>query len=127
MGCAPKSRTMRYLVVVETVTDAAAISDYLQDRVESGDEVHAVTVHPPDASTPDSDRREALNVVRVRLAVPAVETLERRGSVDDELATVLEERTVDEIVVGHGAAVDLGDVDGVDSGTAEVVTVPEDN
>lgn len=93
---------MRYLAVVATVNDAAAICDHLQETVTADDEVHVLTVHPPDADTPDADRREALNVARVRLALPTVETEERHGTVATEVATAYD-ADVDEVLVGREA------------------------
>lgn len=98
------AETMASLVAVATVDDAAAICDYLQDRVDADDGVIAVTVHPPDASTPDSDRSEALNVVRVRLGEPSVEAVERRGDVAAELRAALTEHDVDEVVAGRSGS-----------------------
>lgn len=94
---------MEHLVAVATVRDAAAICDYLETRLGPDDAVTAVTVHDPDAATPDSDRREALNVVRVRLAGTAVETVERDGEVGSELASVLAERDPDKVLAGRGS------------------------
>lgn len=95
---------MEYLLAVATVDDAAAICDYLQGRLDAEDAVTAVTVHPPDAATPDRDRSEALNVVQVRLAGPTVETVERRGDVANELRSVLAERDVERVVLGRSRA-----------------------
>lgn len=92
---------MTHLVAVRTVNDAAALCDYLSNRVGPDDHVTAVTVHPPDADTPDSDRQEALNVVDVRLAAPEVETVERRGDETEELLAEIEERDVETITVGR--------------------------
>lgn len=118
---------MEYLLAVATVDDAAALCDHLQGRVDAEDAVTAVTVHQPDAATPDRDRSEALNVARVRLATPSVETVERRGDVAAELRAVLAERDVDEVVVGRSSGADDGWTPGAAvaalAGTAEVPVV----
>lgn len=125
---------MRYLAAVDTVHTAAAICDYLQDRVGADDQVHAVAVEPP-ASADDSDaqrdREEALNVISVRLVVPTVETAERSGEPRLELLAAAEERGVDELVLGVRAGTP-GTPDGVgstaravlDAATRPVVVVP---
>jgi len=108
---------MRYLAAVDTVHTAAAICDYLQGRVDEGDAVRAVVVHPPadgeradgaaageaDSADGERDRREALNVVSVRLVVPTVETTERRGEPGPELLAAAEDHGVDELVLGARA------------------------
>lgn len=124
---------MHYLAAIDTVHTAAALCDYLGDRVDADDEVLAVTVHEADAqngtaveggqaSDADRDRQEALNVISVRLAVPAVETLERRGDPAEEILATANDRAVDEILLGvrAGTPETPGGAGGVGS-TAEAV------
>lgn len=185
---------MRYLAAVDTVHTAAAICDYLQNRLADGDEVHAVTVHPrvddhaegdgdaggtdgggggtddgdgggtdggdaigqggadaggQDATgggandaagedgdgtgpgrqataTDERDRREALNVVEVRLVVPTVETGERRGAPGPELLAAAADADVDEVVVGARAGTPgtRGGVGSTASAVLEAATRP---
>jgi nucleotide-binding universal stress UspA family protein len=122
---------MRALAAVDTVHTAAAICDYLGDRLDDADEVVAVTVVPEDAAseptdgaTPapgadaDRDGREALNVTSVRLAGIDVSTDQRRGEPAQELLAAAAEHDVDEIVIGARAGVpDVAD--GVGSTAAD--------
>lgn len=98
---------MRVLAAVDTVHTAAGLCDYLDDRLGIDDEVLAVTVLPPhdagDASDVERDRREALNVADVRLVLPDVEQIERRGDPATDLRTVADDRDVAEIVLAAGA------------------------
>lgn len=105
---------MHYLAAIDTVHTAAALCDYLGDRVDADDEVLAVTVHDADAengtaveggqaSDAERDRQEALNVIGVRLAVPEVETLERRGDPAEEILAAATDRAIDEILLGARA------------------------
>jgi len=96
---------MKFLAAVDTVHTAAAVSDYLGDRAGAEDEVVFVAVYDDGetsgtADDLERDRREALNVATVRLAVPTVETVERRGSPAEEILAVAADRNVDEILLG---------------------------
>ena len=113
---------MRYLVFVETVVDAAVICDDLHGRVGPDDEVQAVTVHPPESSTSDRDRQEALNVVAVRLASATVETAQRRGAVEAEVGAAIEEYDPDEVVVGAERARLVSDLDAGTGTTTDSTT-----
>lgn len=120
---------MRYLAAVDTVHTAAALSDYLDERVDAEDEVVAVTVHESaresvadDSPADERDGQEALNVIGVRLAVPAVETVERRGDAATELLDVASGFGVNEIVVGRRAGTRDAPASGLGS-TAETVLV----
>lgn len=113
---------MRTLAAVDTVHTAAAICDYLGDRIGDADEVVAVTVVPesddsdpaddaPAGATPapgsdaGRDGREALNVTSVRLAGVDVATELRRGDPAEALLAAAAEHDVDEVVLGAGAGV----------------------
>ncbi|WP_135821050.1 universal stress protein [Halostella litorea] len=89
---------MRYLVATDSVHTSAAACDYLADRLADGDAVVGVAV----AETPDEerDRREALNVLRVRLPGADVETELRHGDAADELRDAVADHAADELVVG---------------------------
>lgn len=132
---------MRYLAAVDTVHTAAALCDYLGDRAGAEDEVVFLAVHEAvegdggregdgasDASgesdDADRDRREALNVAEVRLAVPAVETVERRGAPAEEILAAAADRDVDEVLLGvRGGTPEAGD--GVGSTATAVLTDAE--
>jgi len=116
-----EARTMRVLAAVDTVHTAAALCDYLGDRLDEGDEVIAVTVHPPADAGPKAsadavrDRQEALNVASVRLAVPDVETVEREGEIPSQLLEAAGDHDVDELVLGARAG-----TPGTPSGVGEI-------
>lgn len=109
LGQYAKPSIMRSLAAVDTVHTAAAVSDYLGGRLGADDEVIAVTVHETDAgpapaeAAAERDGQEALNVIGVRLAVPDVEPVERRGDVATELLDAVSTFAVDEIVLGRRA------------------------
>jgi len=100
----------RFLLATDSVHTTAAACDYLEDRLEDGDVVHALSVVEP--GTDDRDAGDALNVAAARLATLAdVETEPREG----DAATVVVEAAsaADELVIGArsgrpGAAADLG-------------------
>lgn len=116
---------MRVLAAVDTVHTAAALCDYLDDRLDAEDTVVATTVHPPESAGPTAsdqavrDREEALNVLEVRLPLPTVESVERTGEPAPELLAAAEEQDVDELLLGVRAGTP-GTPDGV-GGTAEAV------
>lgn len=134
---------MRTLAAVDTVHTAAAICDYLGDRLDDADEVVAVSVVPERAdadstdhsravatqapgSDADRDGREALNVTSVRLVGIDVSTELRRGDPAAELLAAAAEHDVDEIAIGARAGLpDVEDgagstgADGPDSTAAD--------
>ncbi|GAB3685402.1 hypothetical protein GCM10028857_15860 [Salinarchaeum chitinilyticum] len=123
---------MRYLAAVDTVHTAAALCDYLDERADGADEVVAVAVHEPsdgdadpDAPADERDGQEALNVIGVRLALPDVETVQRRGDAATELLAVASERDVDEIVLGRRAGTPAASADGLGA-TADAVLADAD-
>ncbi|AGN01939.1 UspA domain-containing protein [Salinarchaeum sp. Harcht-Bsk1] len=120
---------MRSLLAVDTVHTAAAAADYLDDRLDRGDDVVALAVVGPDDAGADATRdgKEALNVLGVRLATVDVETVERRGEPSEVILDLAETRDVDQIVLGARAGTPDAATDGVGSTTVEVLedaTVP---
>jgi nucleotide-binding universal stress UspA family protein len=122
---------VRYLVATDSVHTSAAACDYLGGRLADGDTVVGVGV----ATTPDEerDRREALNVLRVRLPGADVETELRRGDAGAELRDAVADHAADELVIGPRRG--DPDADSALGGTARdllaeppvpVVTVPLD-
>lgn len=106
---------MRYLVATDSVHTTAAACDYLEPRLEAGDEVDVLTVVVPDDEAagddgpfgvPSSDRDagDAANVAAARLAGRAtVETLVREGLPVETVPSVVDERDSDVVLVGtHG-------------------------
>ena len=92
---------MQYLVGTDSVHTSAAACDYLESRLTADDAVVAVTVVESEDPAEERDRREALNVFRVRLAGAAnVETELRDGDAAAELRAAADERDAGEIVVG---------------------------
>ncbi|MEF8806655.1 universal stress protein [Natronomonas sp.] len=93
---------MQYLVATDSVHTTAAACDYLEDRLESDDDVAVVTV--PDADTRDA--ADALNVANARLLGHADVTTERLESDGDPASAILAaaaERNADTIVIGPHA------------------------
>ena len=95
----------RFLVATSSVHVTAAAADYLQERLDPGeDEVVVVAVDEPEA--PDRDPGDAANVARSRLAAatPTVDT--REGDPLDELLAAVDEHDPDEVLIGthRGAA-----------------------
>ena len=89
---------MRYLVATDSVHTSAAACDYLEERIADGDAVVGVAV----AAAPEEerDRREALNVLRVRLPGADVGTELRHGDTAAELRDAVADRAADELLVG---------------------------
>ncbi|WP_253738571.1 universal stress protein [Halohasta salina] len=94
-----------FVVPTDSVHTAAALCDYLVDRLGEDDTVHAVSVQP-DTSASAAERRDgddALNAVYARLgAVSTVETHRVDGSETSAagVRTVAAETEADEIVLG---------------------------
>jgi nucleotide-binding universal stress UspA family protein len=92
-----------YVVATDSVHTSAALCDYLVDRVDDGDTVHAVnSVHDEDSEAV-RDGQDALNAVASRLAaVTTVETEQfSRGNVPaEDILSFSEEVDADEIVLG---------------------------
>jgi len=87
-----------YLIATTSVHTTAAAADYLGSRLTADDEVLVLTVAEP--ALADRDAGDAANVARSRLLPATVEVLPREGNPADEIRAVLDERPVDELVVG---------------------------
>lgn len=88
---------MRVLLATASVHTTAAACDYLGARLDDADAVVAVTVA---GDGPARDGEDALNVVRVRLPGPRVETERLTGNPGEEILAAAVEHEVDEIVIG---------------------------
>ncbi|MFD1634182.1 universal stress protein [Haloplanus ruber] len=95
-----------YVLGTDTVETSAALCDYLDDRLESGDTVHAVNSlwggSRTDAETA-RDGEDAVNVVRSRLGAQAtVETHQfvRGNDPDEDLLAHADAVDADELVLG---------------------------
>jgi nucleotide-binding universal stress UspA family protein len=106
-------RRVRYLVATDSVHTTAAACDYLDPRVDPGDQVDVLTVVEPDDGGPGAsqgavaasrDAGDAANVAAARLAGrAAVESLTREGSPVGTVLAVAEGRDADVVLVGlHG-------------------------
>ncbi|WP_121822417.1 universal stress protein [Halostella salina] len=91
---------MRYLVATDSVHTSAAACDYLGERLADGDAVVGVAVAETDGSDAERDRREALNVFRVRLPGAGIETELRHGDTAAELRSAVDDHGADELVIG---------------------------
>jgi len=95
-----------FVVATNSVHTSAAICDYLVDRVEEADTVHAVNSHlDEESATADElrDGEDALNAIYARLGgVATVETDQFiRGNVPaEDILSVSEDVDADEIVLG---------------------------
>lgn len=107
-----------FVLATNSVHTSAAICDYLERRVTTGDAVHAVNSQPGgDATGPERrDGQDALNVVRTRLgAVATVETEQIVGGNDParDVLNHADRVSADEVVIGIrrralDASIDLG-------------------
>lgn len=99
---------MQYLVATDSVHTTAAACDYLEDRLESDDRVHVVTVPTAEAR----DAADALNVANARLLGRAEITIERLESGGDPASSILtaaNEHNADTVVIGpHAGTPDAG-------------------
>jgi nucleotide-binding universal stress UspA family protein len=86
------------LVATASVHTTAAACDYLGGRLGDSDRVVVLGVAEPGLAARDVG--DAANVARTRLVEQGVEVLTREGEPADEIATVADERDVDEVVVG---------------------------
>ncbi len=95
-----------FVVATNSVHTSAALCDYLIDRVDTDDTVHALNSHLSEADAgPEAirDGQDALNAIYSRLgAVTTVETQQLiRGNVPaEDILSVTEELDADEIVIG---------------------------
>jgi nucleotide-binding universal stress UspA family protein len=88
-----------YLVATSSVHVTAAAADYLQGRIDPGeDSVVVVAVRDPDA--PDRDAGDAANVARSRLAAAAPTTDVLEGDPVTELRAAIEGEDPDVVVIG---------------------------
>lgn len=114
----------RYLLAVDSVHTAAAAADAL-DSLDAEDAVVAVGVvpeGPTDATARARDVDDALNAVRVRFAVPTVETDRREGVPDEEILEAAADHGADRIVLGtRGGAPDDRAAGGLGGTTAAVL------
>jgi len=114
----------RYLLAVDSVHTAAAAADAL-DSLDAEDAVVAVGVVPEGAAGADARERDvndALNAVRVRFAVPAVEPDRREGVPDEEILAAAADHGADRIVLGtRGGAPDDRAAGGLGGTTAAVL------
>ena len=95
-----------FVVATNSVHTSAAICDYLVDRVEAEDTVHAINSHLDEESVTDDelrDGKDALNGIYSRLgAMTTVETHQFvRGNVPaEDILSFTEAIDADEIVIG---------------------------
>lgn len=95
-----------YLVATDHVDTSARLCDYLIDRVDADDDVHAVNSLPGEDETDTKDVRdgeEALNVIFSRLGgFTTVETrqLVRGNEAHEDVLQEAEEIDADELVIG---------------------------
>jgi len=95
-----------FVVATNSVHTSAAICDYLSDRVDDGDTVHAINSHlDEESATTDElrDGEDALNGIYSRLgAMTTVETHQFvRGNVPaEDILSFAETVEADEIVLG---------------------------
>lgn len=105
-----------FVVGVDSVHTGATLCDYLADRVDEGDAVHAVnSLRGGDATSSDDvrDGEDALNAVASRLGVGAtVETHQfvRGNAPATDLLEVADEHGADELVVGVRKRTPAGEV-----------------
>ena len=115
-----------FVLPADRVHETAALCDYLVDRLDSDDTVHAVSTASPQASR-DSD--DAQNAIYSRLG--AIATVDRHTESADAqtqaLSSVAERTDADEIVVGYAIEeVDERDFDQfLSNATCPVVIVPD--
>lgn len=97
-----------YVLGTDSVHRSAELCDYLQERIDAGDVVHAVNSRVGDEKTDAEatrDGEDALNVVRSRLgAFCTVEThrFVRGNDPATDLVQCVEDAGADELVVGLG-------------------------
>lgn len=93
-----------FVLPADAVHESAALCDYLVDRLDSDDIVHAVT-STPDESTPQArrDSEDAQNAIYARLG--AIATVDRHtesvNSFVEALLAVADRTGADEIVISH--------------------------
>lgn len=88
---------MKYLVATSSVHVTAAAADYLQARLDPGeDDVVVVAVREAN----DRDAGDAANVARSRLAAAMPTTEIREGDVLDELRSAIDSHDPDVVLVG---------------------------
>lgn len=95
-----------FVVATDHVDTSARLCDYLIDRVDAEDQLHAVNSLPGDDETDSRDVRdgkEAINVVRSRLGgIATVETRQfvRGNEPHEDVLQLAEEVDADELVIG---------------------------
>lgn len=95
----------RFLVATASRETTEAACDYLEQRVEAGDEVYVLTVEESGGEGEDEGGEEptdaGFDVARTRLAGTAtVRTIRQSGSPDRVIVLFARERDMDEIIVG---------------------------
>jgi nucleotide-binding universal stress UspA family protein len=89
----------RYLVAAASPETAEAACDYLDEKVEAGDEVFVLTVQ--EDARPVDDRAAISRIAQERLAGRAsVRTIRKQGVPDKEIVRFARDRGIDQIVVG---------------------------
>ena len=120
-----------FIVPTDSVHAGAALCDYLIDRVDGDDTVHAVYVPEDPSASAARDGDDALNAVYARLgAVATVEThrVDRGTTPAEGIRAAAMELGVDEIVLGAGGSPEgIGSVTEAVAASADrpVVVVPE--
>ncbi|MFB6207066.1 MAG: universal stress protein [Haloglomus sp.] len=93
----------RYLVGVDTEATAERLVEYLEGKLEDGDEVFAVNSLPGGESTSDDDvvsGREATEYVEEHLKNVETHQLVRGNSPQEDLLEFADDHDVDELVIG---------------------------
>lgn len=89
----------RYLVATASIHTTEAACDYLEPKLEPGDEVFVITIE--EEGQPITDRSRVLTPAQLRLAGMAeVRTIRRDGRPDREIVAFARERQVDELILG---------------------------
>lgn len=118
-----------FVLPADAVHESAALCDYLVDRLDGGDTVHAVSTDN-ESNSPQArrDSEDAQNAVYARLGAIATvkqhtETAERQSAA---LCSVAEQTGADEIVVYHATeTIDERDTNQLfEHSTCPVVVVP---
>ncbi|MFB6207336.1 MAG: universal stress protein [Haloglomus sp.] len=87
----------RYLVATATAATTEAATDYLEPKLESGDEVYVLAVEEPGVDV-DGD---ALSTAQVALAEHAtVRTVRREGDPAAVIVSFVRENAIDEVILG---------------------------
>lgn len=88
---------MRYLVATDSASTTRAACQYLQGRITTGDEVLVLAVAE---SSQDVDTDAALDAAPTQLGDASVECLQRQGTPEQHVRTLVAERAIDELLIG---------------------------